>query len=155
MAVVAPVFFDTTVLLAGLIELGDVSRYAQKALAAVAERRLSNPHTAWHCCLEFFAVSTRLPAEMRLDPHDALLLIEREILGRFQVHQLPERARKGFLVTAEHDRVVGGRLYDAHIAEIARIAGAKSVVTDNRRHYATLLRHGIRVLSTEEFTQSL
>ena len=155
MALVVPVFFDTTVLLAGLIELGDASRHAQKALAAVAERKLSHPHTAWHCCLEFFAVSTRLPAEIRLDPHDALVLIEDEILRRFQVHQLPDGARKGFLMAAEHDRVVGGRIYDAHIAEVARIAGAKTVVTDNRRHYTTLLRHGIRLLGTEEFAASL
>jgi hypothetical protein len=96
-----------------------------------------------------------LPAEVRLEPRDALVLIEEEILGRFQVHQLPERARKAFLKSLEHDRVVGGRLYDAHIAEVARIAGARSVVTDNRRHYGSLLRHGIRVLSAEEFNRSL
>ena len=50
-----------------------------------------------------------------------------------------------------HDRAVGGRVYDAHIAEIARLAGTRVVVTDNRRHFTTLLRAGVRVLTTEEF----
>ncbi len=51
-------------------------------------------------------------------------------------------------------RVVGGRVYDAHIAEIARLSGVKVVVTDNRRHFLSLARHGIRVLGAEEFARS-
>jgi len=45
-------------------------------------------------------------------------------------------------------------LHDAHIAEIARLSGAKVVVTDNRRHFLALARHGIRVLGAEEFARS-
>jgi len=47
--------------------------------------------------------------------------------------------------------VSGGRLYDAHIAEIARLASARIVVTENPRHFVALLRHGIRVWSGEEY----
>lgn len=46
-------------------------------------------------------------------------------------------------------------MYDAHIAEIARISKAKAVVTDNRRHFLSLARHGIRVLAAEEFARSI
>jgi hypothetical protein len=42
-----------------------------------------------------------------------------------------------------------------HIAEIARIANAKAVVTDNRRHFLSLARYGIRVLAAEEFARSI
>jgi hypothetical protein len=55
------------------------------------------------------------------------------------------------LRSAVHDRTVGGRIYDAHIAEIARLGGVRVVVTDDRRHFTTLLRAGVRVLTTEEF----
>ena len=147
-----PIFFDTSVLLAGLIDLGEASGSAQKVMTAIAEREIRGPQTAWHCCLEFYAVSTRLPEEYRLSPGDSLRLIEEEILGRFRVYQLAERARGAFLRSAANDRTAGGRIYDAHIAEIARLAGGKTVVTDNRRHFTALLRYGIRVLSTEEFT---
>jgi predicted nucleic acid-binding protein len=108
------------------------------------------PQTAWHCCLELYAVSTRLPEEFRLSPTDSLRLIETEILARFRVYQLPDRARLSFLRSAVEDRAAGGRVYDAHIAEIARLAGARVVVTDNRRHFASLVRAGVRVVSTAE-----
>jgi len=61
-------FLDTSVLLAGLIDFGPQSAPAQRLLHAVAEKELQNAATAWHCCLEFFSVSTRLPPEFRLTP---------------------------------------------------------------------------------------
>ena len=155
MAALNSPFFDTSILVAGLIDLGEPSEHAQRILTAVADGRLQRPRTAWHCCLEFFAVSTRLPAELRLGAEDALRLVEEEIVARFQVHQLAERSRIPFLRDAARDAVVGGRVYDAHIAEIARRANADTVVTDNRRHFTMLLRHGIRVLSGEEFSREL
>jgi predicted nucleic acid-binding protein len=148
-------FFDTSVLLAGLIEFGPMSVEAQRVIAGIAARRARRPHTAWHCCLEFYAVSTRLPEELRLTPSDALRLIEEEILARFRVHQLPERVQPEFLRGVGEEGLVGGRIYDAHIAEIARIAGVRVVVTENRRHFAPLLRHGIRVLSAREFAEEV
>jgi len=47
----------------------------------------------------------------------------------------------------------GGRIYDAHVAEIAWRAGARTVVTDNVRHFASLRRLGIRVQSAREFVR--
>jgi hypothetical protein len=49
----------------------------------------------------------------------------------------------------------GGRIYDARIAEIARLAGARLVATENRRHFTSLLRHGIRVLVSAELAQEI
>jgi len=69
-------------------------------------------------------------------------------------HRTPKdvvNSRAVVLRTLEHDRIAGGRVYDAHIAEIARLSGAKAVVTDNRRHFTSLARHGIRIWSAEEF----
>src|SRR5262245_3630362 len=65
------VFLDTSVLLAGLIDLGPQSVAPHLLLHAVAERTVTPAATAWHCCLEFFSVATRLPAEFRLAPADA------------------------------------------------------------------------------------
>jgi hypothetical protein len=44
----------------------------------------------------------------------------------------------------------GGRIHDAHIAEIARVHGAKTVITGNTRDFRSLLAHGISILSTRE-----
>lgn len=155
MALVGPVFFDTSVLLSGILEFGPGSEAAQRVLSAVAERRLRDAHTAWHCCLEFYAVSTRLPEEFRLPPADASRLVQEEILARFRVHQLPEARRRGFWDMASREHIAGGRTYDAHIAEVAVSAGAKTVATDNVRHFSVLRARGIRVLRSSEIAAAL
>jgi predicted nucleic acid-binding protein len=138
-------------LLGGLVELAGPDAPAQRILTAVAGRRLRRPQTAWHCCLEFYSVATRLPEEFRLAPAAACQLLEAEILSRFEVLDLPAEARLGLLRTAAAEGIAGGRVYDAQIAEIARLGGARRVVTENRRHFAGLLRHGIPVLTAAEF----
>lgn len=155
MAVVASVFFDTTVLLAGLIDMGPVSAGAQATMAAIAERRVKRPLTAWHCCLEFYSVATRLPPEFRLSAVDAVQLLQEEVVARFAIVDLPRERRARLLQDAASDGVSGGRVYDLHIAETARCHRAKLVVTDNRRHFSSLLRYDIRVLSTAEFVAEL
>jgi predicted nucleic acid-binding protein len=142
-ALLTPVFLDTTVLLGGCIDFGRSSVHAQQILDDVADGSIRDALTAWHCCLEFYAVATRLPGGYRLAPQQAWRLL--------RVQQLPADARLSFLETAVNERVAGGRVYDAHIAEIARSAGAGVVVTDNRRHFTTLMKHGVRVLDAGEF----
>jgi predicted nucleic acid-binding protein len=145
------VFLDTSVLLAGLVDFGPQSAPAQSVMHAVAEQRVDEPATAWHCCLEFFSVATRLPPEFRLSPDDAILLLEQEVFGRMTVHDLPAADRRPLLRAAAHDAIIGGRIYDAHIADVARAAGATVVVTDNRKHFLSALRHGLRVETPAEF----
>jgi len=149
------VFLDTSVLLAGLVDFGPQSAPAQSVMHAVAERRISAPATAWHCCLEFYSVATRLPPEFRLAPADALALLEQEVLPRMSIHELPTSARLPMLMAAGRDGITGGRIYDAHIAEVARAVGAPVVVTDNRRHFLSALRYGIRVETPTEFMAAL
>jgi predicted nucleic acid-binding protein len=149
------VFLDTSVLLAGLIDFGPQSAPAQSVMHAVAEQRIQHPSTAWHCCLEFFSVATRLPPEFRLNPSDAAMLLDQEVFSRFAVHDLPQTARVGMLQAAAHDGVAGGRIYDTDIAETARAAGATVIVTDNRRHFLSALRYGIRVETPTEFVAAL
>lgn len=149
------VFLDTSVLLAGLVDFGPQSAPAQSLLHAVAEKDVPAPATAWHCCLEFFSVATRLPPEFRVTPSDAVLLLQEEVFSRMAVHDLPATDRVPMLRAAMRDAVAGGRIYDAHIAEIARAVGADVVVTDNRRHFLSALRYGMRVETPAEFLAGL
>ena len=153
MAVGGRAFFDTSVPLAGLIEMGEPSIPADRILDGIVRGAVTNPLTAWHCCLEFYSVATRLPAGLRLEPDTARRLVEAEVLARSHICELPADARSMFLSSAASDRVAGGRVYDAHIGDIARLAGTRVVVTDNRRHFAALLRHDIRVWTAAEFAE--
>jgi predicted nucleic acid-binding protein len=149
------VFLDTSVLLAGLVDFGPQSAPAQSLLHAVSEKRVDAPATAWHCCLEFFSVATRLPPEFRVAPADAVTLLQAEVFSRMAVHDLPAADRAPLLLAAARDQIAGGRIYDAHIAEVARATGAHVVVTDNRRHFLSALRHGMRVETPAEFLSAL
>jgi predicted nucleic acid-binding protein len=148
-------FLDTSVLLAGLVDVGPQSAPAQKVMHAVAQRRIAAPATAWHCCLELFSVATRLPPEYRVTPGDAVRLLQEEVFARMAVHDLPAGERPGFLAALVQEAVAGGRVYDAHIAEVARAAGATRIVTDNRRHFLAALRHGIQVETPSEYLAAL
>jgi predicted nucleic acid-binding protein len=149
------IFLDTSVLLAGLVDFGPQSAPAQSMLHAVAEKQIPNAGTAWHCCLEFLSVATRLPPEFRLAPVDAARLLQEEVFARMAVHDLPDTDRLPMVRAAARDGTTGGRIYDAHIAEVARAAGASVVITDNRRHFLAALRHGIRVETPAEFVATL
>lgn len=149
------VFLDTSVLLAGLVDFGPQSAPAQQIMHAVAEKTIQSPGSAWHCCLEFYSVATRLPPEFRLTPDDACQLLEEEVLARMSVHDLPAEHRLPLIKAASGDRSAGGRIYDAHIAEVARAAGARLIVTDNRRHFLSALRHGLKVETPAEFLTTL
>ncbi len=43
----------------------------------------------------------------------------------------------------------------AAVAEVARLAGAEVLVTESRRHFTSLLRHGLRVLTAAELLAEL
>jgi predicted nucleic acid-binding protein len=148
-------FLDTSVLVAGLVDFGPQSAPAQNILHAVAENTLRPSLTAWHCCLEFYSVVTRLPPEFRLSPADAAHLLQQEVMARMTVHDLPGGDRERLFKAAVQDHTAGGRIYDAHIAEVARAAAADIIVTDNRRHFIASLRHGIRVETPTEFLAML
>jgi predicted nucleic acid-binding protein len=100
-------------------------------------------------------VATRLPPEFRLTPADAALLLHEEVFSRMAVHDLPAADRSAILQTAARDGISGGRIYDAHIAEIARAANAAVIVTDNRRHFLSALRYDMRVETPPEFLAAL
>lgn len=104
---------------------------------------------------EFSSVATRLPEEFRLSPDLAFELLESKVLPRMVSRRLSIDHLRTFLPTASGAGVSGARVYDAHIAEVARRNGAKTVLTGNRRHFTVLLRHGVRVLTATEFASEL
>ena len=140
------IFLDTSILITGVVASPHGSPDARKIL--IQSRRLA---TAWHCCLEFYSVLTRLPEEQRVSPADVFLLLEEYVLGRMKILQLPEKGMEPFLRKSAMEAIRGGSLYDAHIAEIAYKSRADVVVTENPRDFAPLLQSGIPVMRATEF----
>ena len=78
-----------------MIEFGRSSHHALLLMDAVADGRIECPLTAWHCCLEFYSVTTRLPEEYRLDPETALRFLREEIFARCKEPRQRGRGRPG------------------------------------------------------------
>lgn len=155
MALSGPYFLDTSVLLGGLVEIPGRSAGALRVMDAAFAGELAPLLTAWHCCLELYAVATRLPEELRLPPEEALALLEEQIFPRFEIAQIPPDSGPAVLSAAVREAIAGGRVYDHHLAEVARLAGAAVVVTDNLRHFGVLLRHGLRLVNSEDLAAEL
>lgn len=140
------IFLDTSILIGGVVASPHGSPDARRIL--IRSRSLA---TAWHCCLEFYSVLTRLPEEQRISPDDVLLLLEDYVFDRIKILQLPGKAIRPFLRKSALGEIRGGRLYDAHIGEIANAHGVEAVVTENPRDFALLLQNGIPVMRASEF----
>ena len=73
-----------------------------------------------------------------------------EVLGRFDVVDLPAPARLDFLRQSGREGIAGGRLYDAHIGATARASKARLIVTENRRDFERVARDvGVRVVDAD------
>ena len=144
------VFVDTSVLLSALIDFGARSAAALTLFDAIVASKDRRPKTSWHCCLEVYSVATRLPEEFRLRPSEVVSLLEAEVLGRFDVVDLPAPARLEFLRQSGREGIAGGRLYDAHIGATARASRARLIITENRRDFERLARDGgVRVVDAD------
>jgi hypothetical protein len=146
----APVFFDTSVLLAGVIDFGERSAAPIALVDLAVAGKIARPATAWHCCLELFSVATRLPEEYRLTPADARRILEEVVLAHFSVLDLPKAKRASLFRDAEAAGAAGGRIYDAEIGAVAHAGGARLLVTENLRHFASLAATGLDVRTSAE-----
>lgn len=85
----------------------------------------------------------------------ALTVLDDRVLRKFEIAQIgPDRLRQ-LLAEAAESRIDGGRIYDRHIAEVARAGGATHVVTENRRHFRWLLDRGVEVVDSAGLAEEL
>jgi predicted nucleic acid-binding protein len=89
---------------------------------------------AAHSIVEAYAVLTRLPSRHRLNPSDALSLLESN-WGRTTLVHLTGREVWNALRRASTRGAVGGRTYDLLLAMAALKANASTLLTWNVRHF--------------------
>lgn len=144
------VFLDTNIFVAGLLEISADSA-CRDILVALAHRRLRSGVTAWHCCLEFFSVTTRLPPDYRLSAEAALALLTEHVFNRVEVVDLPVEDAVLWLKKQAASEIRGGLVYDAHLAQIAHSSGCAMLVTTNLSDFRQVTPHGIELLSPRQF----
>ncbi len=136
--------------MSGLLEISADSA-CRAILEALAARRLRTGVTAWHCCLEFFSVTTRLPPDYRLSAEAAIALLTEHVFNRVEVVDLPTEDAVEWLKRQSASEIRGGLVYDAHLAQIAHRSGCAMLVTTNLAHFRQVAPHGIEILNPQQF----
>lgn len=109
-----------------------------EATAAAIEARLERGEqlaVAAHALAEAYAVLTRFPSPHRLSPGDAWSLIEANFATGARVAALSGRDYTALIRRLSASGIGGGRTYDALIAQCAKRAGARALLTLNPRHF--------------------
>lgn len=96
--------------------------------------------------VEAFSVLTRLPPPHRLSPTVALALLEASFISTGTIVTLDGAAYLALLRRGPADRVAGGRIYDAVIAECALSANVAALLTFNAGHFQMYASRGVRIV---------
>jgi predicted nucleic acid-binding protein len=108
------------------------------AAAAEIERRLERGEQLTvpaPALVEAYAVLTRLPPPHRLGPDDAWTLLEANFVSDAAVTALNAASYTRLLRRLAHEKISGGRTYDAVIGECVRQAESQALLTFNRKHF--------------------
>jgi predicted nucleic acid-binding protein len=139
------VFFDTSVLVAAMVDQLAQHERAFSYYAAALD--------AGHCCAcsthvlaECYATLTALPLPRRVQPEEARLLIEKNILEKLIVIELRMEDYREALGRVAALGLRSGVVYDALHLACAEKAGYKTMVTFNARDFERLEPKRIKVI---------
>lgn len=96
--------------------------------------------------VEAYSVLTRLPPPYRLGSGDAVRLIEASFIGPGRLIALEAKSYRTLLRRASENQIVGGRIYDAVIAECALQEEDVDLLTFNEDDFASFARQGLEVI---------
>jgi toxin FitB len=127
---------DTSVIVAAALQSGAGHAEANEAIRASAAA------ASGHAWIESYSVLTRLPFDVRLSGPDAARVLD-SVVPRTRVLSADEHL--GFIEWIKRSGVVGGAVYDALVAWVAKCA-ALPLLTRDGRALPTYRAVGVEVL---------
>jgi len=128
------VYFDTSVLVAGLVECHPDHARAMAWIDRV-DRKEVRGVISLHGVAETWSVLTSLPLRPAIQGSTALRLVREGLLARFEVAEADRRDYERVLEAAADREVRGGAVYDALHAAMARKARAEEILTLDLRDF--------------------
>jgi predicted nucleic acid-binding protein len=128
------VLLDTSVLVAAFLPNHN-SHPESLAWVAAAKSGAVTLCAASHSLAEVFSVLTRLPPRYAVAPAAAVVLIESNIVGVAKLRSLTPNQYARVIKRVAAERLAGGIVYDALIAEVARLEKVDFLVTLNPLHF--------------------
>jgi predicted nucleic acid-binding protein len=127
-------FFDTTVLVAGVLEEHE---HHEPSFSILSTASRTSAFCAAHNVAEVYATLTRYPGKQRLSAEQALLALT-AIESRFTIVALETREYLAAIRRFAAIGITGGTIYDALIAACALKAKADILYTWNVGHFMLL-----------------
>ena len=104
---------------------------------------------AHHSVLEAYAVLTRLPAQYRVGPDEAEIVLRETLQHNARLAPFGEGSMWNFMTGMTALPAAGGAAYDAFIVQLLSEAGAEAIVTYNVDDFRRLSPH-VRVTDPAE-----
>lgn len=128
------VLFDTSVFVAAFLPNREAHQESVAWIAAAKAGAVTLTVSA-HTLAEIYSVLTRLPPRFALEPAIAFTLIETNVLGTAKLRTLTSAQYTRVVKRLAGERIAGGIIYDALIAEVARLEKVDLLVTLNPDHF--------------------
>jgi len=128
------VLLDTSVFVAAFLPNRDAHKESL-AWVAVTKSGSVSLSVAAHSLAEVFSVLTRMPRPFSVPPATALTLIESNILGTARLRSLTPTQYGRVIKRMTQEKLSGGIVYDALIAEVARLEKVDYLITLNPHHF--------------------
>lgn len=139
------VFFDTSVLVAALLEAhprhAEAASWLRRAKAGEIEFL-----TASHCLAELYSILSALPARPRLSPADAWRLVQENVAAAARLIALSPADYSKTIKRASEMGLSGGIIYDALIVRAAEKADAERLLTLNEADFRRVWPEGESIL---------
>ena len=129
------VFFDTSVLVAAIVESHPMHPRAFVWLKRAKSSEIQFV-TAGHVVAELYAVLTSLPVKPRISPGTAWRLTHENVATVADIITLGVADYRATIKRLSERGVTGGAVYDGLIAAAAAKAGAERLLTLNARDFA-------------------
>ncbi len=123
-------YFDTSALVASMVEEEEHHGAALKALASSADG-----FTSTHAIAETFATLTSGRLDLQLTPDEAAQIIDANVIQRLQVVDLGLSDYQQAMRNSQRVGARGGAIFDMLHLQAARRGTAKRIFTINVRHF--------------------
>ncbi len=128
------VFFDTSVLVAALIDSHPNYSRAFPWLLKAKQGEIEG-FICVHTIAELYSVLTSIPTQKKIPADEIWSLINKSIILNFKVIELTREDYKIIINSIAENEIRGGATYDAIIAHAAYKANAEKLLTFNLSHF--------------------
>lgn len=143
------IFFDTSVIVAGLIEAHPHYEKSNPWLGKIVSGKDKGGISS-HTLAELYSSLTSIPVVPRLRPDQALHLIEESILKHFKIYEFKKEDYINVLKNSSLHSIKGGMVYDALHILAAQKMKANIVLTLNLKHFLSIWSEGKKILRSPE-----